>query len=262
MAEFDGHLRVEAELREGEIAIDRARIRLTEHLRGLPAYGVEYQPVTFLLQRGQPLFEAHFAGARNQGRCRLIIELAGRVGPVLGRSEFPDRLGRGLATQRAAQQLPVGGSGKSLNNGKSVRHLECRQAGEQSSVDVAHDRPVNALGARRNEKCLQCRCAGGFLDSNHRDLGDGVLLDDQPLDLARIDIDRPDDFGVVRAAGVGDPSVVVDADPVTRVQPTLICQQRLRPVPIALGNRRSADPEVTLPPGPAAAPSGATTRIW
>lgn len=63
------------------------------------------------------------------------------------------------------------------------------------------------------------------VDSTYRDnrgLSHGFVLDDESLDLTRINVDPSDNLGVVGAAAVGNPPVAVDTHPVPRVEPTLI----------------------------------------
>ncbi len=101
-----------------------------------------------------------------------------------------------------------------------------------------------------HQKRLKRRFAGGFPYGNDRRLGHQVVFENELFNLARIDVDAADDFYVVRAAPVSYPSVGVDAHPVPRVEPAIADRRRLgRSIPIAGGQRRSADPKVSLNPG-------------
>ncbi|CKS51257.1 Uncharacterised protein [Mycobacterium tuberculosis] len=109
-------------------------------------------------------------------------------------------------------------------------------------MKVSHDRPIDGGTAGRNQKSLQCRRARGLPYRDNRGLSHGFVLDDESLDLTRINVDPSDNLGVVGAAAVGNPPVAVDTHPVPRVEPTLIRDGGIRPIPIALSDRRSADP--------------------
>ena len=194
----------------------------------------------FLLQNGQPLLECHFADvsvSRVRALCRPVITLRGRVRPGLSQRKFPNRFRWTLHAKRATQQFPVRGSRESLDNGKPVRHLECRKSVKQSPVNVSHNQFVDKCIARRDQKRLQRRRARGLPYADNGGLSHGVVLNNEPLDLPRIDVDPADNFCVIRAAMVGNPPVVVDAHPIPRVEPTITPRGRFGPIPIARCDR-------------------------
>ena len=128
-------------------------------------------------------------------------------------------------------------------------------------MDVASNRLFVELPAAGDDERLQSPRAGRFPYRDNCGLSDIWVLDDQPLDLVRIYVEAPDDFDVVRAAAVGDPSVVVDADPIPRVEPLAVGQHICGSVPVACRDRRARTHRSPSAPGSEGAPSGDTTRI-